>query len=53
MGLGVPNMSDDDGERSDIRTRPAKAARVVMNSGKETIRRHDVKQIVNETERGS
>lgn len=37
MGFGVPSMSNDDGERGDARTRPAKAARVVMNSGKETI----------------
>ena len=36
-GLGGLRMSDDDGERVGTRTRPAKADRVGMNSGRETI----------------
>ena len=38
MGLGVLRSSYDDGERGDTRTRPAKAARVDMNSRKETVK---------------
>ena len=38
MGLGGLRSSDDDGERLDSRTRPAKAARVDMNSREETVK---------------